>query len=153
MVEEQKINPDQKAQVLKKPAVQANVAQLEEQIGHYKQFAASYEDRLVKQKTELEEAHKEELEASRKAAAEETAEANKKTFREQLLTLSKFLAAAATNRRSGDETSSETRAFEGVLYQVYGGSDEAVTSMLKLIEGVDENIISVEGEPLEVTCK
>jgi hypothetical protein len=56
-------------------------------------------------------------------------------------------------RRSGDETSPESRAFEGVLYQVYGGSQDAVSSMLKLIDGVDEKVASVEGETLEVTCK
>ncbi|KAL2863560.1 uncharacterized protein BJX67DRAFT_363270 [Aspergillus lucknowensis] len=56
-------------------------------------------------------------------------------------------------RLSGDESSPESRAFEGVLYQVYGGSMDAVASMQKLIGGVDENIVSVEGHTLEVTCK
>lgn len=56
-------------------------------------------------------------------------------------------------RRSGDETSSVTRAFEGVLYQIYAGSHDAVDSMLKVVEGVEEPVVSVEGETLEVSCK
>lgn len=89
----------------------------------------------------------------REKVLSEAGESNKKGFREQLLVLSKFLRAAAAMRRAGDETSAESRAFEGVLFQVYGGTDEAVDSMLKLIEGADEKIISVEGDALEVSCK
>lgn len=153
LVAERKINVDQKAQALKKPTLEANVAQLEHQIAQYKQFASHYEERLASQKTALEKAHKEELEAEREKIVAETTEASKKSFRNQLLVLSKFLRAAAAMRRSGDETSPESRAFEGVLFQVYGGTDEAVDSMLKLIGGVDEKIASVEGDLIEVTCK
>lgn len=56
-------------------------------------------------------------------------------------------------RRSGDETSADSHAFEGVLYQVYGGSQEAVSSMIKLVEGADEKIVSVEGAELDITCE
>lgn len=139
--------------MLKKPALQANVAQLEEQINQYKQFASHYEERLANQKTSLEKAHKEELDAAREKALAEVAESSKQSVRDQLLVLSKFLRAAAAMRRAGDETLPESRAFEGVLFQVYGGTDEAVDSMLKLIEGVEEKIISVEGDALEVSCK
>lgn len=47
---------------------------------------------------------------------------------------------------------SDSRAFEGALYQVYGGTDEAVNAMIKLIEGADEKVPSVESELLDVTC-
>ncbi|KAK5715860.1 hypothetical protein LTS12_027780, partial [Elasticomyces elasticus] len=151
LVMEKKINNDQKAQALKKPALQANVAQIEEQIIQYKQFAASYEERLVSQKTELEKAHKEEVASVREKAVAEAEYASKDGLRKQLLSLSKFLCAAAAMRRSGDETSSDSHAFEGVLYQVYGGSQDAVTSMIKLVEGVDEKIVSVEGTELDIT--
>lgn len=151
LVAEKKINADQKAQVLKKPALQGSVAQIEEQITHYKEFAAQYEQRLATQKTELEKAHKEELDAIKENAVSEANESSQTDLRQCLLRLSKFLCAAATMRRSGDETSSLTRAFEGVLYQVYGGSHEAVNSMLKLIDGVDEKVVSVEGETLDIT--
>lgn len=150
---EKKINNDQKAQALKKPALQANVAQIEEQIAHYKEFAAYYEERLASQKADLEKAHKEELDSIREKTTAEASEANTKDLRRQLLTLSKFLLAAAEVRRSGDETSSNAQAFEAVLYQVYAGSEDAVTNMLKLINGVDEKITNIEGTELEVTCK
>lgn len=139
--------------MLKKPALQANISQIEDQISHYKQFAAYYEERLASQKAALDKAHQEELGAAREKAVAEAAESSRKELGDRLLSLSRFLCAAAAMRRSGDETSSESRAFEGVLYQVYGGCREAVTSMLKLIDGVDEGILSVEGETLDFSCK
>ncbi|OGM41974.1 hypothetical protein ABOM_009407 [Aspergillus bombycis] len=151
LVAEKKINADQKAQALKKPALQATIAQIEEQIANYKEFAAQYEQRLATQQAELEKAHKEELDAIQEKAVSEANKASQTDLRQRLLSLSKFLCAAATMRRSGDETSNLTRAFEGVLYQVYGGSHEAVNSMLKLIDGADDKVVSVEGEALEIT--
>lgn len=153
LVAEKKINADQKAQALKKPILQAHVTQLEEQIAQYKQFASHYEERLVSQKVALEKAHQEELEAAREKFTAEANAAHKQDFKKHLLVLSQFLRAAATIRRSGDEGSAENRAFEGVLFQVYGGSQDAVDAMLKLIEAADEKVPSVEGELLDVTCK
>ena len=83
----------------------------------------------------------------------EAMESAEEEFRERLLVLSRFLRAAAAMRRTGDETSSDSRAFEGALLQVYGGTDEAVTAMLKLIHGADEKVPSVDVEPLDVTCR
>ncbi|KAK2755721.1 hypothetical protein FQN54_005871 [Arachnomyces sp. PD_36] len=151
LVAAKKINPDQKAQLLKKPSLQEKVTQIEEQISQYKQFGASYEERLASQKATLEKVHQQELEDARLKAAAEATELAKKGFKEQLLTLSRFLRAAAAMRRSGDETSNESRAFEGALVQVYGGTEEAVSSMLKLISGEEEKIPSVEGESLDIT--
>lgn len=153
MVAEKKINVDQKAQALKKPTLQANVAQLEEQLAQYKKFAAYYEERLANQKAALESAHKEELEAVREKVAAEFKESHQKDIREQLLALSKFLRAAAAIRRIGDETAPESRAFEGVLFQVYGGTYDAVDSMLKLIHGAEDKVPAVEGDILDVTCE
>lgn len=152
-MEEKKINADQKAQALKKPALQAQVAQIEEQLNHYKQFAAQYEERLASQKAELEKAHQEELEAVRGNVVADAMETTARVVREQLLTLSQFLCAAANSRRAGDSESLESHAFEGVLFQVYGGNQDAVTSMVKLIEGANESVIGVEGNALEMTCK
>ncbi|KAL1955636.1 hypothetical protein VTO42DRAFT_8369 [Malbranchea cinnamomea] len=151
LVAEKKINADQKAQALKKPTLQAQIAQLEEQLSHFKQYGAYYEGRLAKQKEELEEAHKKELEAAKQQAVEEATRAADKSFRERLLVLTRFLRAAAAWRVSGDDSSSDSRAFEGALLQVYGGTDEAVSAMIKLIEGSNEQVPSVEGELLEVT--
>ncbi|KAL4786720.1 hypothetical protein BJX76DRAFT_346069 [Aspergillus varians] len=151
LVAEKKINNDQKAQALKKPALQVAISQLEEQIAHYKEFATFYEQRLASQKAALEKAHTEELEALREKAANAAPEVKKEDFTQQLLTVSQFLCAAAVRRLHGNETEIENRAFEGVLSQVYGGHLDAVASMQKLINGVDENVLSVEGDPLEVT--
>ena len=153
LVAEKKINVDQKAQALKKPSLQATIAQIEEQIAQFKDFAVYYEERLASQKADLEKAHKEELEALQQQATAAATNAGQQELRQKLLNLSKFLCAAATVRRSGDETSSESRAFEGVLYQVYGGTQDAVTSMLKIIDGVDDKVVGVDGTTLEVTCE
>jgi hypothetical protein len=160
LVAEKKINEDQKAQALKKPVLQATIAQLEEQIAHYKEFATFYEQRLASQKAELEKAQKE-VEALREKAAtatpapaEQTPEVKKEDASQQLLSVSRFLSTAAIRRHRGeDETTAESRAFEGVLAQVYGGHLDAVASMQKLIDGADEKVVSVDGERLEVTCK
>ncbi|EEA23144.1 hypothetical protein TMatcc_002004 [Talaromyces marneffei ATCC 18224] len=151
LIAEKKINADQKAQALKKPALQAQVAQIEEQIAQYKQFAAHYEERLVSQKTSLETAHKQELDAAREKAEAEAKESQEATVRAQLLTLSQFLRSAASFRRAGDAESAESQAFEGVLLQVYGGNQDAVASMLKLIHGVDDKVTGVDGQVLDVT--
>ncbi|CAI7670699.1 unnamed protein product [Penicillium manginii] len=151
LVEEKKINNDQKAQALKKPALQASIAQIEEQIAHYKQIADQYEERLVSQKAALEKAHQEELEAVRANAIADVTETNAKVLRQQLLTVSKFLCAAANSRRDGDAEALESRAFEGVLFQVYGGNQDAVSSMIKLINGADEKIQGVEGDLLDMS--
>lgn len=108
----------------------------------------------------MEKAHREELDALKeKVTAEVTAEvraevqeAAEKQFRERLLNFSRFLRAAAAMRGVADVTSSDSRAFEGSLYQVYGGTEEAVNAMIKLIDGADEKALSVESELLDVTC-
>lgn len=44
-------------------------------------------------------------------------------------------------------------ALEGVLLNVYCGDENAVTTMLKLIEGTDEKTKGVSGDELQTTCK
>ncbi|KAJ0423864.1 hypothetical protein BJY00DRAFT_27676 [Aspergillus carlsbadensis] len=152
LVAENKINADQKAQALKKPAIQSAIAQTEEQLTHYNELAAIYEQRLASQRAELEEAHKQEMESlQEKATTAKVPESPKEDIDQQLLSLSKFLSAAAALRHAGDDTSPKSRAFEVVLYQVYGGSLDAVASMKKLIDGVDEQISSHDGETLDIT--
>ncbi|CAG7937156.1 unnamed protein product [Penicillium olsonii] len=150
LVEEKKINSDQRAQHLRKSALQAAAAQTEEQIGHYKHFAAQYEERLVAQKSELAKDHEEELEAVRANAIADATEASRKALRTQLHTMTKFLCGAAMLRRDG-VVNTETQAFEGVLFQVYGGSHDSVNNMLKVINGADEKITAVEGDVLDFT--
>ncbi|KAI1916021.1 hypothetical protein LOZ12_004627 [Ophidiomyces ophidiicola] len=151
LVAAKKINADQKAQMIKKPALQENVASIEEQISQFKQYGAHYEERLAKQKAELEKTHQEQVDAIKKDATADARQTAEKDFKEKLLILSKFLRAAAAMRRSGDENSTDSRAFEGLLFQVYGGTDEAVDAMEKLIKGAEENVTSVDGDAIELT--
>lgn len=76
----------------------------------------------------------------------------KKGEKENMLVLSKFLRAAAAKRQSGDDTSSENRAFEGALLLVYGGDAGAVVAIEKLIEGSEDKVPSVDQEALDFTC-
>ena len=148
-----KINQDQKAQAQKKPALQASLAQLEEQIAQYQQFDEEYQKRLSTEKAALETSHKEELEKLRDSAIAEASAAGKKEAKESLLVLSKFLRAAAAKRQDGDETSEENRAFEGALLLVYGGDASAVGAMEKIIEGSEDKVPAVDGQALDITCK
>lgn len=100
----------------------------------------------------LENTHKEELENEKRKAAEAT-ESAKKDFKNQLLVLSRFLRAATALRHAGVTNTDESDAFEGALVQIYGGTEEAVFSMLKLINGSEEKLTSATSEPLDVTCK
>ena len=148
-----KINADQKAQVEKKPALQTQLAQLEEQLEHVKKMDEDFQRRAAAEKDALERAHKAELDTATAAAASEARAAADAHGRARLLTLSRFLRAAAARRQDGDETLDENRAFEGVLLQVYGGDMTAVTAMSKLIDGSDESVPTVEGTLLTCTCK
>jgi hypothetical protein len=153
LVAEKKINADQKAQALKKPSLQAQVSQIEEQIAQYKQFASHYEERLVSQKTALETAHKEEIQTIQQKAVAEAKELQESKLRSQLLTLSQFLRTAASFRHGTDEAATDSPAFEGVLFQIYGGNKEAVDSMVKLINGADDKVVGVDEQPLDISCK
>lgn len=152
LVASRKINNDQKAQALKKPSLQASLAQLEEQIAQYKKFDQEYQTRIATEKAALETAHKEDLAKLKEASyAEAKMEANKEE-KEKMLVLSKFLRAAAAKRQTGDDTSTESRAFEGALLLVYGGDASAVAAMEKLIEGSGDKVPATDQELLDFTC-
>lgn len=153
LVAARKINNDQKAQALKKPSLQASLAQLEEQIAQYKKFDQEYQNRIAAEKAALEGSHKEALEKLKEATFAEANVEAKKVEKEHLLLLSKFLRAAAAKRQSGDDASSENRAFEGALLLVYGGDASAVAAMERLIEGSGDKVPSVDQEALDFTCK
>ncbi|SLM34334.1 hypothetical protein LPUS_03083 [Lasallia pustulata] len=146
LLSSRKINQDQKAQALKKPSLQASLAQLEEQIAQYKKFDEEYQDRLNAEKSALQSSHKDELLKVKELAVAETEIEAKKEANENMLVLSKFLRAAAAKRQSGDEKSVENQAFEGALLLVYGGDASAVAAIEKLIEGSDEKVPAVEKE-------
>ncbi|KAL8872043.1 MAG: hypothetical protein Q9174_002257 [Haloplaca sp. 1 TL-2023] len=148
-----KINQDQKLQAQKKPALQASLTQLEEQVAQYKQFDDDYQKRLASEKAALETAHKEEVEKVKEAATSAAKAESAKEAKDNLLVLSKFLRAAAAKRQGGDETSPDNRAFEGALLLVYGGETGAVEAMENLITGSDEKVPTVDQIPSEFTYK
>lgn len=152
LVQTKKINEDQKAQAQKKPSLQANLVQLEEQITQYKQFDEDYQKRYSVEKSALESSHKEELQSIKDTVSTEVTAAAKQEAKDNLLILSKFLRAAAAKRQAGDETSAENRAFEGALLLVYGGEASAVEAMEHLIAGSDERVPTVDSTPSDFTC-
>jgi signal recognition particle GTPase len=125
---------------------------LEEQIAQYKKFDAEYQEKHAREKEILQKSHSSELEALREAVKAEAAIEQKKAFREKLLTLSRFLRAAAARRQLEDDDSDLTKAFEGALLQVYGGDAVAVSAAEKLIDGTEDSVPSTEGVQLSVTC-
>ncbi|KAL8656305.1 MAG: hypothetical protein Q9210_000343 [Variospora velana] len=148
-----KINQDQKTQAQKKPALQASLAQLEEQVAQYKQFDEDYQKRLATEKAALETSHKDELDKVKEAATSAAKAESAKEAKDNLLVLSKFLRAAAAKRQGGDEASPENRAFEGALLLVYGGEAGAVAAMESLIVGSDDKVPTVDQVPSEYTYK
>jgi len=154
-----KINADQKAQILKKPSLQASLTQLEEQVSQYKKFDEEYKARLSAEKAEFEKTFTEraakELEEAVAAAKAEAMADNEKEQRAGLLLVSQFLRLAAV-RRSEDETSAlsdENKALEGILSKIYSGDENAVDNMVKIIQGSEEPTVSVNFEPLTTTCQ
>jgi|SRR5450432_385689 hypothetical protein len=158
LVAARKINADQKAQILKKPALQASLTQLEEQIAQYKKFDQEYKARSQAEKTEFEKIH---TDRSEKALAEAVAAAKTEAAaaavteqRNNMLLLSQFLRLAAARRaEEADSTLDENQALEGVLLSVYSGDESAVATMIKLIESSNESTYAVTGEKLQTTCK
>jgi hypothetical protein len=158
LVAARKINADQKAQILKKPQLQASLAQLEEQIAQYKKFDQEYKARSQAEKAEFEKVHTERSEKQlAEAVAAAKAEAAATAIKEQqsnLLLLSQFLRLAAARRaEEADSTLDENQALEGVLLSVYSGDESAVATMIKLINGSNDNTYSVTGEKLQTTCE
>lgn len=157
LVAARKINADQKAQVLKKPSLQATLAQYEEQIAQYKKFDQEYKARAQAEKAKVERTlterlvkEKENAVSAAKAEAATRAETEK---RENLLLISRFLRLAAQRRadEAADPNLDENMALEAVLFLFYDGEDRAVESMLKYIKGSDEKVLSINGENLNTT--
>ncbi|KAL5118805.1 hypothetical protein ACEQ8H_003308 [Pleosporales sp. CAS-2024a] len=151
LVATRKINADQKASAEKKPALQAQRAQLEEQFGHFQKYGQEQEDKFAREKEILKKSHSSELEALRDTLKAEAVLEQKKLLKEKILTLSRFLRAAAARRQLEDDDSELTKAFEGALLQVYGGDAAAVLAAEKLIDGADESVPSTESVLLSVT--
>ncbi|KAK4505079.1 hypothetical protein PRZ48_003042 [Zasmidium cellare] len=152
LVAQRKINLDQKAAALKKPQLQAQLADLEERSEHYRKFDSDYQVKFSKQRDELASQHQQELEKVKEELRAEAVSASSHQLRSKLLLFSQFLRAAAAKRTiEEDADTDESKAFEGALLLVYGGDDKAVDTAINLIEGSDEHVPSIEGTPLPVT--
>lgn len=144
------INADQKQQILKKPSLQAQVTQFEEQIAQYLKVDEQYRAQIASDKAEFEKS----LQKAKEDGAAESKEHSDKDLRGSLLLLSQFLRLAAYRREeAADPESDESQAIEGVLLAIYAGDEGAVNSMLNLVGGSTDRILSVPGEQLETTCK
>lgn len=160
LVDSKIINADQKAQILKKPALQESVKSIEEQITQFEDYIKFYDAKREKQLLDLDAlkaAHQAELTAQVATAREEAAasarEEAEKNFSERLLTFSRFLAAVAHRRTKEDLTTPISQAFEAVLVQVFHGTETAVSDANKLITGSQDKVHTISGESLDVTCK
>ncbi|KAG6112892.1 hypothetical protein E4U31_002111 [Claviceps sp. LM219 group G6] len=147
------INTDQKAQIEKKPALQAQLVQLEEQLVQYQKIHEQYRSRAVAEKAEW----KKSLEKEKADAVSKAQIGFQQSLRDSFLTLSQFLRLAAYRREEASETeseenqSTESQAIEGVLMAIYTGDDNAVSSMLKLVHGTDDKVLNVSGETLQTS--
>ncbi|VUC22784.1 unnamed protein product [Clonostachys rosea] len=148
LVDSKIINTDQKAQILKKPALQAQLTQLEEQLNQILKIDEQYRTKAAADKTVADQS----LEKAKADAVAEAKESFDKTLRGNLLLLSQFLRLAAYRREEAtDPESDESQAIEGVLLAIYTGDESAVNSMLKLVDGSSDQIWSVPGEQLQTT--
>ena len=148
------INADQRAQILKKPALQAQLTQAEEQLTQYRKVHEQYQGKFAAEKAEWEKSVEKSVEKAKEDALRDAKQGSDNTTHENLLILSQFLRLAAYRREEAQEPESdESQAIEGVLLAIYSGDDSAVSSMRKLVEGSDEQILSVPGEQLQTTCK
>ncbi|PFH58591.1 hypothetical protein XA68_13469 [Ophiocordyceps unilateralis] len=142
------INTDQKAQILKKPALKSQLAQMEEQLSQLHKAHDHYRLRAKNERLEWEKSQ----DKLKDDVIAETQQKFDKSLRGHLLVLSQFLRLAAYRREEAkDLDSDESQAIEGVLLAIYTGDENAVASMLKLIDGSNDSILSVPGEPLKTT--
>lgn len=159
------INADQKAQILKKPLLQAQLAQLEQRLKELIEQEREKRALVAAARAEAKaEADKVLAEQLAEKLAEQEKELTAKFEKEKadikkeaetgLLVLSQFLALAAHRRaEEADQTADENMACEGVLLNIYSGDASGVETMLKLVRGVKEPTKSVTGETLKTTCE
>lgn len=135
------------------------MVQYEEQIAQYKKFDQEYKAKAQVEKAEFEKVLNErsakELEEAVAKAKAEAAALTTQNQQKDLLLISQFLRLAAIRRadEEADANQDENKALEGVLARVYTGDENAVTTMLKLIQGSEEETVSVTGDVLTTTCK
>lgn len=151
LVTKKKINADQKAQILKKPQLEAQLAQLEEQQKNFNEFAADFDVRMNKQKSSLTEAHEAEIEKLKEQAAKAAIKDSEKKVHEALKVVIQFLHAAAYKRTQEDVDPEESRSYEALLFHIYQGNHTALNALENLITGKDEKTTEPSGEDIDYT--
>jgi hypothetical protein len=124
----------------------------------YLKVDQEYRGRLASEKAAFEKSLTEKLENEHQAeltkVKEEADRTSSKTLHDNLLVLSQFLRLAAARRaEEADSQLDENLALEGVLLNVYSGDENAVATMLKLVQAAEEPTRSTSGEPLTTTCE
>ncbi|TKA75400.1 hypothetical protein B0A55_05785 [Friedmanniomyces simplex] len=151
LVSQKKINADQKAAAEKKPGLQSQLQQAEEQVKVFRGVDADYQAQLTKQKDDLTSQHQKELEKAKEDLQTEATSTSSSELRKKLLVFSQFLRTAAAKRNVEDNSDpAENEAFEGALLLAYGGDEKAVDTAVAIIEGTDEKVPNIEGTPLEI---
>ena len=139
---------------MKKPALHAQLAQIEEQLAQYRKIDKEYQDRIASEKKSAEERFAAELASARSQAKKEAEAQTKAVIKQKLLLFSQFLRAAAAKRVVEEEADTEeSKAFEGALLLVYGGDDKAVQAAENIVEGSNDFVPSVEGQALSIKCE
>lgn len=151
LVAQKKINADQKAQILKKPQLESQLKQFEEQYKQLKDFSQDLEARHDKDKAALADTHKAEVQRAKDEALEQAAKDTSAKVREALQVVCQFLHAAAFKRQQDDVDEQESKAYEGVLFYLYQGNTTAMEAMTNLVEGKDETTRDPTGDEIEYT--
>ena len=147
------INADQKNSASKKPGLQTQLLQLDENIQQYRKFEGDFQVQLQKQKDDLMAHHQKELHKQKEDLMLEGVSSGAAELGKKLLLFSQFLRCAAHKRTVEEEADTdEGRAFEGALLLVYGGDQKAVDTATKLIEGSGEQVPSIDGVATSVKC-
>ena len=153
LVKQKKLNADQQAALRKKPQLQAQLTQLEEQIVQYRKFESDWQAQLQKQKEGLIAHHTEEIEKVKAQAASESVSADQGELRNTLLVFTQFLRCAAAKRHEEDDDSDLNRAFEGALLLVYGGDEQAVDAAINITGGADVAVPDIQGVKGSLKCE
>lgn len=151
-MKQKKINADQKAQVQKKPQLEAQLAQLEEQQKNYAELTADLEARFDKEKASLTEAHEAEIEKLKEESTQSSTTSTASKVKEALHVTCQFLHAAAYQRQRDDVEEIERQAYEAVLFHLYQGNATALETLTKVVDGQEEKVVDpTSGDTLDFT--
>lgn len=139
-MKQKKINQDQKAQLQKKPQIEAQLKQLQEQQKNFEEFAKELETKHDKEKASLQETHEAELQKAKDAATQQHTETSTTQVGDAIRTTCQFLHAVALSRSNDSLPAEELSAYEAVLNHLYQGNQIAIDTLTNLVEGSEDKI-------------